>query len=52
MQVLFAAVENGRIDVISCPDVNEIAPGDGLVPAQRAFELSPLRLTTGSSASA
>lgn len=50
--MLFAAVENGRIDVISCPDVNEIAPGDGPVPAQRAFEHIPSRLTTGLNASA
>lgn len=50
--MLFAAVENGRIDVISCPDVNEIVPSDGPVPAQRAFKHVPSRLTTGSSASA
>jgi len=49
--VLFAAVENGRIDVISCPDVNEIVPSDGPVPAQRAFEHVPSKLTTGSYAS-
>lgn len=50
--MLFAAVENGRIDVISCPDVNEILPSDGPVPAQRALKHVLSRLTTGSRTSA
>lgn len=51
-QVLFASVENGRIDVISCPDVNEIVPFDGPVPAQSACEHAPSRPAAVSSASA
>lgn len=52
VQGLVSAVENGRIDVISCPDVNEIGPGARPVPAQSVLKHLPSRLTTGSSASA
>lgn len=52
VQGLISAVENGRIDVISCPDVNEIGPGAQPVPAQSVFKHLPSRLTTGPSVSA
>lgn len=50
VQGLLSAVENGRIDVISWPDVNEIGPGARPVPAQSVFKQLPSRLTTGPSA--
>lgn len=50
VQGLVSAVENGRIDVISFPDVNEIGPGARPIPAQSVFKHLPSRLTTGSSA--